>query len=90
LVDSASVQLSLNVNSPVVGEVIASEGADNDELEGLSLISFDVRAKKDNVLLTDLVASVTKTGTGSAVASTAVLYSGSTVLGSSSVVGEID
>jgi hypothetical protein len=86
--DDATLKVSLNTNTPAAADVIASSGSDEDELDGLTLMTFDVKAEKDAVMITDLVATITRGGTTStATSSTAYLYDGSTLIGSASVVG---
>jgi hypothetical protein len=83
LVDSASLQVSLSANTPRTTEVIAADGATDDELDEVTLMTFDLKADKDDVLVTDLVATLTTAGAASA--STTYLYDGSTLIGSASV-----
>lgn len=86
LVDNATLTLSTNVNTPQAAEVIAASGSSENELDKLTALTFDVKAEKDNVIITDLVIDVVKTGTGGATASTTVyLYDGSTELDSATV-----
>ena len=85
--DDATLKISTNSSTPKDAEVIAASGSDEDELDGLTLMTFDVRAEKDAVMITDLVANITRGGAGVATTSTAYLYDGSTLLGSASVVG---
>lgn len=88
LSDSATLTLSTNQSTPKKANVIASEGSLSNELDKVTLLSFDLAADKDDVTLTDLVVNVTKTGTGGATASSTVyLYDGSTELDSASVSG---
>lgn len=87
LADSAALKVSLNTNTPETNEAVASESSSEDELDGLSLLAFDVKAEKDAVMVTDLVANITRGGnTSTATSSTAYLYDGSTLIGSASVV----
>lgn len=86
--EDASLAISLSSSSPDAREVVASDGPDEDELDGLELLRFDARAEDDVVTITDLVVSITRGGnTSTATSSTAYLYDGSTVVGSASVVG---
>jgi hypothetical protein len=80
IVDDASLKISLNTSTPKVSEVIAAEGSDEDELDGLELLRFDVRAEDDSVEITDLEVTVTHTGAGTT--TTFYLMEGSTVIGS--------
>jgi peptidoglycan hydrolase-like protein with peptidoglycan-binding domain len=83
LIAGANLKVSLNVNSPKAAGVVASGGSDNDELDGLELLRFDVKAEKDSVEIVDLRTVITRTG-GSATATTTTVYlmEGSTVLDS--------
>lgn len=88
LATSATLQLSLNVNSPVAKEVVASAGSDNDELDGLELLRFDLRAEKDDVKVEDLTVSLTRgENTSTATSTTLYLYDGSSLIGSATVDG---
>lgn len=85
LVDSAALKLSLNSNNVKSADVIASEGTDDDEIDGVSVLNFDLKAEKDEVTVTDLAVTVAKTGTGAATATKAYLYDGSTLIDSEDV-----
>lgn len=85
LVDSASLSLSTSSDTPGAGLVIANDGSSNNEKDLVTLLNFDLRAEKDSVKVTDLTATIAKTGTGGATSTTAYLYDGSTLLGSASV-----
>ena len=82
ILDTATLNISTNSATPQDMEKVCTQGADEDECDGLELLRFDVRAEKDNVLLTDLIVNVSKTGTGSASSTVAYLVEGSTVLAS--------
>jgi peptidoglycan hydrolase-like protein with peptidoglycan-binding domain len=87
LADSASLRISTNGSSPKAADVVADQGSTNNELDKVNLLSFDLKAEKDNVLVTDIAVDVVKAGTGGAIASSTVyLYDGSTELDSASVV----
>jgi len=85
LVDSASVDLSVNSANYKSSEVVAADGADNNELDGLPVLAFDARANKSDVKITDLEVTITKSGSGAAYANTAYLYDGSTLIQQESV-----
>ena len=87
LVDDAEITVSKNVNSPKVSEVIASDGTDEDELDNLELLRFNVKAEDDNVEITDLVVTIVRAGSGLATTSTLYLVDGSTVVGSETATG---
>jgi hypothetical protein len=80
--------VSTNSATPKKSAVIAAEGSTDNELDKVTLLLADFKSDKDNVTLTDLVVTVTKTGTGGATASSTVyLYDGSTEIDSATVVG---
>lgn len=85
LTDSASAVVSLSPSNPDAREVIAAGGSNEDEKDEVTLFMFNVKAEKDDLLLTDAVVGVTKGGAGTADASTAYLYDGSTLVGTASV-----
>ena len=86
LSDTASLSLSTAASTPLTQEVIASGGSLNNEADKVTLLNFDLQAKKDNVLLTDLVATVTRTN-GAATASSTFLYVGDTLIGTATLSG---
>lgn len=86
LADSATLSLSTDSATPLAQEVIASGGASSNEADKVAILSFDLAAQKDNVLVTDLVATVSRSG-GAATASTTYLYAGDTLIGSASASG---
>ncbi len=83
--ESASLTVSVSGSSPLTGEVIASNGSDEDELDGLTLVAFDAKAEDDDVTITDVTATISNSG--SATTTTAYLFVGSTQIGSASVSG---
>jgi len=85
LSDTASVTLSTGANTPLTQEVVAATGAANDQADKVSLLTFDIKASKDNVTLTDLVATITSTGGTAATASSTYLYVGDTLVGTASL-----
>ncbi len=91
LADSASLKISTNTASPKVADVIASNGADNDELKDLALLSFDLKAEDDNVLVTDLAVDIVVGGSGTATTSNVYLYRAneSTPIDSATVIGGV-
>ncbi len=87
--DTATLLISLNSSSPDAREVIASAGSDEDEVSGVEVLKFDVKAEDDAVTITDVVIDLVRGGTlTTATATTAYLYDGSTLVGSASVVGQ--
>ena len=87
LVDSAQLQLSTNSNTVKAAEVVAADGASNNEKDKVNLLSVDLYAQKDNVLVRNMGVAIAKTGSGAAVASTAWLMDGSTPISSAAVSG---
>jgi peptidoglycan hydrolase-like protein with peptidoglycan-binding domain len=85
LIDSAAMKLSLNANNVRSADVVASEGTDDDEIDGVSVLNFDLKAEKDAVTVTDLTVDIVYTGSGLATATKAYLYDGSTLLDSEDV-----
>ncbi len=87
LSDSATLKVSLNSSSPKKTDIVAHDGASNNELDKATGVVFDVKAEKDNVKITDMVIGVVMSNeTNGADASTTVyLYDGSTALDSAAV-----
>jgi hypothetical protein len=80
--------MSLNNSSPKKADVVATSGAGENELDKLTLLTFDVKAEKDDVTITDIAVAVAKSGTGGATASTTVyLFEGSTELDNTTIGG---
>lgn len=90
LVDSASLKVSLNSSTPKKTDVVASDGAGNDELDKLTVLVFDLKAEKDNVLVNDIRIGVTdQGGAGAATVATAYLYDGSTELDNAAITTDV-
>ncbi len=87
LTDSATLKMSLNTSSPKKAQVVASSGTDENELDKLSALVFDLKAEKDDVTVTDLniQVSVSNESTGADASTTVYLYDGSTEIDSASV-----
>lgn len=87
LAETATLNMSLNSSSPKKAQIFATAGASENELDKATLMVFDLKAEKDDVKITDMDITVTKTGSGAANASTTVyLYEGSTELDNASLV----
>jgi len=86
LTDSATLDLSTNSSNFKAADVVATDGSANNELDKLALLSFDLRANKDNIKVTDVTVRFTDT-TDHATTTTAYLYDGSTLVQSESVTG---
>lgn len=86
LVDSATLDASVNSANFKAADVVASLGSNNDELDKLPLLAFDLRANKADVKVTDLTVTLTDT-TDHSTTTTGYLYDGSTLLMTESVTG---
>jgi peptidoglycan hydrolase-like protein with peptidoglycan-binding domain len=87
LVDSATLDLSLNSANFKTNEVVADGGSVNNELDKLNVLAFDIRANKDTVEVTDLNVGVTVGG--SATVPTVYLFEGSNLIASESLNGNV-
>jgi len=88
LAETATITLSTNSATAEVAEIIASEGSGDNEKDGVTLASFDLKAEKGEVLVTDIAVSLA-TSTGAATLSTVYLYDGSTELDSATMVAGV-
>jgi len=84
LLDSASLKVSTNTDTPVSGILIASEGSSDDELDRAHVLSLDLKAEKDDILVTDATVTLSNSGSGGATSTTAYLYDGNNLLGTAS------
>lgn len=88
LAETATLKMSLNSSSPKKQQVVATSGTNENELDKLTLMVFDLKAEKDDVTVTDINIEVAKSGTGGATASTTVyLFEGSTELDNATISG---
>lgn len=86
LAETATAILSTNTNTSASADVVASLGSSENEIDRLALVSFDLKAEKDNVTFTDLAFDIDKGGSGGATASTTVyLYDGSTEIDNATI-----
>ena len=85
LVDSASLKLSTNSATPATGAVVADSGSTKDQADKVTVLAFNVKAERDSLGITDLVATTSITGT--ATLTGAYLYDGSTLVASAAVSG---
>ncbi|MEK7609808.1 MAG: peptidoglycan-binding domain-containing protein [Patescibacteria group bacterium] len=85
LTDSATLTVSLNSSTPLKHDIIAADGSSDNEQSKLPVLTFDVKADKDNVTLTTIIVTLTGSGTGGATSTTAYLFDGSTEIGNASV-----
>lgn len=89
LSETATLRLSLNNSSPRAQNVVSSSGVNNNEIDRLNLLTFDLRAERADIVMRDLRVNISKTGSGSANASsTLYLYDGSTEIDNASVNGD--
>lgn len=87
LAETATINMSLNSSSPKKNDIFATAGSSENELDKATLLVFDLKAEKDDVLVTDIGIDIDKTGAGAATASTTVyLFEGSTEIDSASLV----
>ena len=85
LAENATLKISTNTATQKANDVVAAEGSDEAQYSKLPVLTFDLKAEKDSVKITDLTVDITKSGTGGATASTTVyLYEGSTELDNAS------
>jgi peptidoglycan hydrolase-like protein with peptidoglycan-binding domain len=87
IAESASIVLSTNSSTPDATQVIASEGSDSNEKDGVTLLTFNLQAKKDSVTVTDLTVAAAESVNGGAALQTVYLYDGSTQLDSATLSG---
>ncbi len=83
LSDSAALKLSLNNASPKKMDVVAADGSTDDELDKVSMLTFDVKAEKDAVMITDLTVDIVYSDSGLATVTTLYLFDGSTEIDNS-------
>jgi len=86
LSDAADLKLSTNSATPLTGAVIANGGSLNDEADKVTVLVFNLKAEKDSIGVTDIVASTTVNSVGNNASTTsAYLYDGSTLVASAAV-----
>lgn len=85
ITEAATLTLSTNSGTPQAAVVIASAGSSENEKDGVELLKADFRAEKDAVKITDLSVNLLRSGSGTASATTAYLYDGSTLVDSTTV-----
>ncbi len=85
LLDSATLDASVNTANFKAADVVAANGSNNDELDKLSLLAFDLRANKADIEVTDIVFAVTNSSPTNATTTTIFLYDGSNLIQSESV-----
>ncbi|MEK7227337.1 MAG: peptidoglycan-binding domain-containing protein [Patescibacteria group bacterium] len=83
LSESATLTASTASDNPEDSGFICTTSSTEDECDKLTLLKFNAKAEKDDVLLTDVVVNISKmAGAGTASTSAAYLYDGSTLVGS--------
>ena len=88
LTDSATLSMSLNSSTPKKTDSVCTSGASENECDKLSLLTFDLKAEKDSVKITDINIGVAKANTaaaGATASTTLYLYDGSTPLAAATV-----
>jgi len=89
LSESATLDVSVDASTPLSSEVAANSGINNNEIDRMPILTFDVAAHKDNVTITDLRVNMTKSGTGTANANTVYLFDGGTQIDNASVISGV-
>lgn len=77
LVDSASLKISLNSASPAATTIIAADGTNNNEVDKVPGLIFNVKAEKDNVLINEMTVNATGTAVAAGEITAVYLYDGS-------------
>jgi len=85
LSDSATLQLSTDSATPLSVNAVASQGSGSNELDGQTMLVFDLYAQKDWIQLDNLSGTTTTTGMGNAKPTTVYLYAGSNQISSAAV-----
>lgn len=86
LADSADIKISTDVSNSGSTAIIANSGPNNDQADKVTTLVFAVKAEKDNVGITQVVATTTVGGVANNASTTnAYLYDGSTLIASASI-----
>ncbi|HUD04112.1 MAG TPA: peptidoglycan-binding protein [Candidatus Paceibacterota bacterium] len=88
LTDSAQLQISTDASTPLAQTVVASSGANDNEADGVTVLTFDAYAQKDAITFDSISGTTVVTATSStasALPTTAYLYAGSQQIGSSAI-----
>ncbi len=86
LVDSSNLKLSTNSSTPLSTTVVADSGSTKDQADKVTVLTFNVKAERDALGITDLVATTSMSG--AATLTGAYLYDGSTLVASAAVIGD--
>ena len=82
LAESATLTASTASDSPQDNDLVCTASSTEDECDRVTLFKMNLKAEKDDVLLTDITVNLQKLGAGSASTSAAYLYDGNTLVGS--------
>ena len=74
MAESATLTVTTETTTPQDQERICTLSSTEDECDKLELLKFKVLAEKDDILLTDAVVNLSKTGAGTASATAAYIY----------------
>ena len=86
LADSADVKISTDSSNSGSGALIANSGPNNDQADKVTSLIFDIKAEKDNIGITQVVATTTMGGVANNASTTnAYLYDGSTLIASAAI-----
>ncbi len=83
LSDSANLKLSTNSSTPLSTTIVADSGSTKDQADKVTVLAFNVKAERDSLGITDLVATTTMGGAADLTG--AYLYDGSTLVASAAV-----
>lgn len=81
-IESASLTISTDLNTPATRQIVANGGTDDNEADKVTLVSFNAKAEKDSVKITEVPVTVTVTGSNQASTTVYYLYAGSQLLDS--------
>lgn len=84
LADSATMNLSTNSSNYKTTEIVASNGSQENELDKVAFLAFDLKANKADLNVTDLAVHFYQSGS-TATATTAYLYDGSTLISTETI-----
>lgn len=86
LAETATLKVSLNSSSPKKTDLVATAGSNENEMDKVTVLVMDVKAEKDDVLLTDLTVEIDETSGSAANTPTLYIFDGSSELDNASVV----
>jgi hypothetical protein len=86
LSDSADIKISTDASNPASTAITANSGPNNDQADKVTTLIFAVKAEKDSVGITSVVATTTVGGVANNASTTsAYLYDGSTLIASAAI-----